>query len=177
MNVTTNRARLVKGKTRWYILFYWIPLGETKRKRERETCGLNRIHNLKERERTGLIVVKLINELLIKGEYPRPTQKQIDLAIWAAENPEKKLERNIALQDGINLARDIKATSDRELSNKSYRSMNNIFLNWLKKEGIELSQARQFNAHFAHDFMDHCVRDRKVCNTTFNNYSTCVFIS
>lgn len=60
-------ARLVKGKDRWYILFYQTDPKTGDWKRFRPTYNLNRILNIKERTRLGNRIVKEVNKLLPEG--------------------------------------------------------------------------------------------------------------
>ncbi|MEM6321053.1 MAG: phage integrase SAM-like domain-containing protein, partial [Bacteroidota bacterium] len=62
-------ARLRKGENKWMIVYYQTPPNEQKRKCFRPTFDLNRIKNLRERERIGKRYVRKINHVLELG-YP-----------------------------------------------------------------------------------------------------------
>lgn len=148
-------ARLVKGY-RWYIIFYQTNPLTGEKERFRETFDLNRIKNLHERGRVAKQIIKEINKELPNG-YP-----------YVEEYEQKQKSTNILI--ALNLAREIKCTTDRKRTIDMVESMCRIFIEFLEiKQWTELDIS-DFTKRRALDFLDYALLVRKIGPRTYNNY-------
>jgi integrase len=156
MSLLHSPPRLVKGKDRWYIIYYQVNPLTGKRERFRETHGLNRIKNLRERIRHAQAVIRELNRLLPNG-YPFGDD-------W--ENPLV----NTPVSKAIERAFQIKEKKLGEGSVPHFRSVVRSFLKYLKENKIDGVKVCDFDRYQALKFLDYCVDERGISATTYNNY-------
>lgn len=158
-------ARLVKGADRWYIAFY-APGPNGKRKKYRPTFNLNRIHNLKDREKRAHRLVQLVNAWLEAG---RPAWEFDELeAMQIGQLADMSLART-PVKEALVYIRDLKISGARKDSAKTYRSISRLFLAFMDSRGWGRIEIGSIIRVHAAAYLDHCLVDRKVSNTTYNN--------
>lgn len=156
-------ARLSTKKDRWEIVYYQTNPSTGERKRHRETCDLNRIHDLKERKKAAKQAIEKINALL-PFHYPYQPASEI----------ERKLNGH-TLAQAVRMAMDIKLKTDRYETIKDVNSMGKVFLEWMKKNKVDKMPVEDFTRRHALQYMDY-VATRKtkdgtnISNRTWNNY-------
>lgn len=159
-------ARLVKADDRWYILFYATSHKTGNRERYRPTFNLNRIHDLRERQKRADQLVRLINAWLEAGRDPAAFEEL--KAMQIGQVVDMSLATTPA-SDALLYILDLKTNGARPDSVKTYTSITRLFLKFLAGKGWgDLAIGAVTRAH-AVAYLDHCRIDRKVSNTTFNN--------
>lgn len=138
-------ARLRKGKNRWDIT--WYVDGE----RHRQTFGLNRIKDLKERELLAMQIVSEINSALRAGRLQQDPDREVNIV------------------QAIYLALEIKFTEMKENSKRGYRSHAKVLIAWLHGKKLDHLNLSEFTRIHAMDFLDHEVRYSKISARTWNN--------
>ena len=146
-------ARLVEGNDRWYIVYYQTDPRTMKMERFRDTHNLNRVKSLRERRKLAAEIITRINAQLPNG-YPFQNSVRVNL------------------NKAVELAADIKCTTDRRNTHKSYRSVSAIFCRWAIVHNLQDTFTINFSEVDAHRFMDHLLIERKIGNTAYNNYIT-----
>ncbi len=162
---TYEPPRLVCGNNRWYILFY-APDNRGHRTRYRPTFNLNRINDVDLRRERGHELVAKMNWWLVNGQDAWRFDERLVPPLDQQEiNPLP--ETNI--MEAFEVARNVKANSDRKDTNKCYNSIFNLFTRFLKKKKWHRMPIKQFSRRHAIAYMDHCIVDRKVGPCTYNN--------
>lgn len=150
-------ARLVSKGKRWYITFYQVdPISGIRQKFNR-SYDLNRIRDKRLRKRRAVELVAELNMELLPFGYP-------------FVKVDEKVPTILSLQEGLDVALEIKARSDRESTNRMYRSCHRIFLEWAKTVGILNIPVPEFKKSQAYRFMDYVRKERGVSGKTYNNY-------
>lgn len=140
---------------RWYILYHqWHPI-KNKRIRFRETYDLNRIKDIDVRRAKAKVVINEINMKLAIG--------------WPFEDLIRE-SREITITEAMLIAAKIKMTSKSIATRNSYSSMIYIFLEFMKSRNWEEIPLKKFTKRHALAFLDHSIQERKIGNTTYNNY-------
>lgn len=161
-------ARLVKGNSRWYLNIYYTDDNGIK-VQAKPTFNLNRILNLQERHRRGKELEKKLTWWMSRGlgmpfeENKVPGNYEIALGI----NRPAKYDTNVI--EAFRKMVEIKCNEDREDSNRSYRSILQLFTAFLKKYGYESLCVADIDKSIAAEYLDHIQIDRKVGNRTYNN--------
>lgn len=150
-----RKAKLVEGTYRWYIEYYSENPTTKVMQRFRETYDLNRIHDVKERRKEGLELVRKINLLLPQG-FP------------FVEIAEKEEEPGMKLVDAIEMIRKLKCNTDRKETARTYKSTAKLFVEWLEMRGLKDMQLVDFSRRLAQEYMDYWVIDRGVRSATYN---------
>jgi integrase len=148
-------ARIVKGR-RWYIEFYQTDPVERTKKRVREYRDMNRIKDLKERQKVALNHINELNTNLLPFGYPY--------------SETKNLPQHITIIDAVTMSLAIKSRSDRAKTVSSYGSIVNYFIRYIRELGREHTQLRDFSFRDAMMFMDHVLIEKKISARTYNNY-------
>jgi integrase len=147
-------ARIINGY-RTYIE-YWSQNPITgKFERFRETYGLNRIKNKKERQQKAKEYRDQINDRLPKG-FP-----------FQEEHEKKK--KKISLIDAMNTACKIKCQTDSKGTQRTYKSNLKLFVDWVRKEGYADMHVFEFEHKHALEYMDYWVVEHNITNNTYNN--------
>ena len=159
--------RLVMGKSRTYINFYAL-LRSGGQKHYKATFGLNRIHNLKDREDRGRDLVKKIKWWLEQGYYFEDFEEHKVILELRAQVPEVE---KINLIDAIIEVRNEKILStDRRASKRVHVSHSNIFIGFLRSRGYDEMAVDEFNVQKAQEYVRYWYKDLKC--TTNNSYNT-----
>jgi integrase len=149
-------ARLVKGKTRWYIEYYQTdPITHVK-ERFREYLQINRIKDLKERAKVAIQHVNHFNNALLPYGYPFVDRKN--------------LPNQIDLGSAVKLAMTVKSRTDRQKTVSTYQSVVNHFERYLAEKGINQMHLKEFGFIQATDYMDYMLLHKKPKPQTYNNY-------
>lgn len=157
--------RLVMGDHEWYILLRYEQKG--KMVRRRPTFNLNRISNLLERERRGQELAHKINWWFQEGrDILKFDEREVPAISIVDIRPEKW---DTLVVEAINFAMEIKCTSDRVDTNRTYRSICNLFNEFIQLKGWESTRVGDLQKEHALAYMDHCTIDRKVGSRTWNN--------
>lgn len=147
-------ARIVKGRDRWYILYYQSDPETSKLKRFRPTYDLNRIRDITERTRVGEGLVKKINDLLptgwpfLESDDPR-NQNILEALVW--------MER-------------MKYSGLAAESIRKYQRFVTLLRVFLKQEGKEQIKISQFSALDAYEAMQYIWDNSKISNNTYNRF-------
>ncbi len=157
--------RLVCGNSRWYILFY-APNEKGERTRYRPTFNLNRINDIDLRRERGNELVAKMRWWLVNGQDPWRFDERL---IPPLDQKEENLLPETNILEAFEVARSVKANSDRADTNKNYNSVFNLFTAFLKHKKWHRMSIKQFSRRHAIAYMDHCVVDRKVGAFTYNN--------
>ena len=154
MHLSYLPARLVKGISRWYILYYQVNPLTNQRERFRETYDLNRIVDLNERQIRADKIIEQLNARLPLGFPFESVDAQSKLNIIKA----------------IQLAFQIKSTSIRKRTQQTLTSIVNVFTDFLRHEGLMEMNIGDFRKKHAIAFFDYAIMVRGVGNRTYNNY-------
>lgn len=157
--------RLVCGDNRWYILFY-APNEKGNRTRYRPTFNLNRISDIDLRRERGNELVAKLNWWLVNGQEPWRFDERL---VPPLQQQEENLLPETNIIEALEVARSVKANSDRRDTNKNYNSVFRLFTDFLKKRKWHRMAIQQLSRRHAIAYMDHCVIDRKVGAHTYNN--------
>lgn len=150
-------AKVVVGY-RTYIE-YWAQNPVTgKLERFRETYGLNRIKNKRERLKKAKEIKNQINERLPKG--------------FPFNEEEEKINSKILLIDAIGQACKIKCQSDSLGTIRSYKSNHKLFVDWVIMKGYDKMLVFEFEHSHAREYMDFWIFEHKIGNNTYNNKRT-----
>lgn len=147
-------AQLKETKTRWYIDYYVLhpETGVMVRK----IIKLNRIKNITERRRFAKKTIQEINQKLHDGWNP----------FLVSEAPNSFIRLDLAIDQFLKSK--IKELRDKSVD--SYNSFTKTLLDWCKKYFKKDIFLVTFDDNTALKFMDYVYFDKKVANTTFNNY-------
>lgn len=178
-------AKLIQGVKYWYILFYQTDPTDGKRKRIRQTFGLNRISDIGNRKKMAAEIITRINRLLPKG-YPylidfngfsflpsKPTTHYFK-TIDQLETAPKLSETNIL--EALELARKIHCQTDRKETINCYNSHVRLFCKYLKKKKLHRLSIGEFSPKMAGEYMDYWILEKEVSNVTYNNKLTIIRI-
>jgi len=165
-SIAYQPARIVSGRTRWYLVWY-APHPSSEWYRYRETFNLNRIHNLREREKRAEQLRRSINYWLERG---KPAWEYSEHSCRQLQNEENGAPlANVSVTQAVEHARDLRMQANKPDTARSYRSVANMFLRYVQARGwLGLSVAEITKTH-AGAYMDHCLLERKVSATTYNN--------
>lgn len=156
-------ARLVKGADRWYLVWYMSAHGV--RRRVKKTFDLNRIHDLKLRERRGLQLVELVNSWLMAGFDGLQFSEEDAVRVLAMKkNGGPSITVEGALEYSLSLKDDL-----RHDTVKSYQSVARLFLAYAKEKGWSNIDCKLFTRGMAADYMDHCQIERRLSPQSYNN--------
>lgn len=164
--------RLVDGKYRWYIVWY-APDSDGIRRRFRETFNLNRIQDLGLRRRRGEAIVAKLEWWLSKN---RKSEKFDEMAVareWMVASGEQDRDNTLPLTnviEAMELGVKLKATSDRHSSNRTYRSIGGMFIDFLKKRKWDHLCIGELSRRHANAFLDDCFVEKQLTERTYNNY-------
>ncbi|MEL7120219.1 MAG: tyrosine-type recombinase/integrase [Bacteroidota bacterium] len=148
-------AKLIKGKDRWYILYYQTNPATGQLERFRETRHMNRIKDKRQRSKLATTYIKEINEKLPYG-WPFHFAKDKDAII--------------SIKEAINLAIKAKLNMTEKNTHRSYDSISKIFLEYCKKKKYLQIDIRDFTKKDAFAFLDHALIKRELSGRTYNNY-------
>lgn len=146
-----------KGKAYWIIIFYQTDPISGELKRHRETHGMNRLKNLRARQKYANEVMIHINERLKDG-YPHILHSN------------EILQQVTKISEAIDIALKIKCSSDREQTRRAYRSKGAHIKNWLESQKLSDISVVKFNRNLAMKYLDYIHLEKKVSPTTWNNY-------
>jgi len=157
--------RVVKGKTRWYILVYFYDIYGNKH-RDRPTFNLNRIKDLKIRCERAEILRESIHAWLRAGFLYED---------WSEHRPypdkSKKIsEKHITpVKEALKIAQKIKCNSSKENTNRSYKSHITRFIEWLDLRGMGNALCLHFTKAHALEYLDYYLIELRRSNVTHNN--------
>ena len=155
-------ARLVRGGARWYIVAYQH--GE----RFRITFNLNRIMDLRMRERRGQELALKVNWWLQQGrERARFAEQEVPGRV-TADQAANALGAT-PVHQAIDFALQVKQATTREDTYKSYRSIAGMLQEFLKVRGWQSMAVQELGKMHASAYMDDCLMRRKVSAVTYNN--------
>lgn len=156
MPTTFKPARLVEGKTRWYIIFYQTEPKSSKLKPHRPTYDLNRIKDVAKRRKTGLKLVNEINQKLPDGfPYSARLEKLCDINVIEALRQAMKIKI---------------ASTTRKRTVDMVQSMFNIFSKFIIAKKWEDVPVKSFGKKEAVAFLDYALIDKGIGPRTHNNY-------
>lgn len=156
----------MKAADRWFISFYADDPHTGRRRRYKPTFNLNRIHNLKEREKRAKRLAELVNTWLEAGRDPNDFDELKAMQIGQV------VDMSLActpVRKAIEYIRDLKIAQGRPDSVKTYKSVARLFLAFMEKRGWGRIEIGSITRAHAAAYLDHCIVDRKVSNTTWNN--------
>lgn len=147
-------AEIIKGGKRWYI--YFRALNPSSGKLERKRLYVDRVKDLKLRDRFARKICNKINDKLDQGWNPFIAEK---------ENRQytdiRKAFDYLLLYKGSYL-------SKRGLD--TYKSRIGIFLEYLKIKKLDHIFIFEFSDHHAIKFFEYLMIERKLIGRTYNNY-------
>lgn len=149
-------ARLVEGKTRWYIVYYQVNPRTGLRERFRETYDLNRISSAMERRRKARAIMHELNRKL---RYGFPFQD--DYA---------QLPAHTNILKAVEFATEILCETDRKRTQQTAESMCRLFCDFLQQKNWHQMAVGEFSRRHAMAFLDDAIATRKVKPRTWNNY-------
>lgn len=114
---------------------------------------INYIKTVRGRRREGKYLMRVVNEMLAKGEL----------------SPFKQREPEPSLIELLNRETDIKKNSVRWRTYQSYTYSVNLLVTWMKKNGHAEIQASEFTKQHAHTFCDYMLTEKKYSGRTYNN--------
>lgn len=147
-------AYLSKGN-RWQIIFYALNPNTGDWERHRETWDINRVQDLKERERHAKKIIQRLNRELLPAGYPY-------------QKPEPKATLTIAA--AFDLAAKIKISTDKEETARTYKGISSVFCKYVEARRIGGCAVESFTQKNVVDFSDWLVIERKVNARTHNKY-------
>lgn len=164
--LTFQPARLVEGKSRWYIIFYAVgPKGEPWH-RYRETFALNRIHHIPTRRSRGTELCEKIDWWLSTGRIAwKFNEQEANMGMSTVDGPALG---NTPAVDAIKSILEIKCAGARRNSKRSYKSTYGLLIDFLEKRGWANYPIENLTKVHASAFMD----SRLVAgigNSTYNN--------
>lgn len=155
--------RVVKASDRWYISFYAVD-ESGQRKHYRPTFNLNRIIDLRIRQQRANELCEKLTWWMAAGKVP---EKFDERKVKLTETAQEGMKIMEALELGLN----IKCRSDRQDSQKTYRSHIGILMQYLQKNGLEAMPITIFGRVEAVAFLDYRL-SQGISNTTYNNART-----
>ncbi|MCB9302579.1 MAG: site-specific integrase [Lewinellaceae bacterium] len=162
--------RLVRGKSRWYIAVYVKDSATGSLVRERPTFDLNRIPNLVERAARGEVIRKKMFWWLSQGyAFADFDESKVPGLELAAVPQQRDKKQETPLQEAIEFVRSLKMLSSRKGTVKTYRSVCNLFIDFLRSRSWLSVPVGDFTTAQAMEYMDHCLMVRKLGNTAYNN--------
>lgn len=159
-------AQLVKASDRWYIKFYAFDERQCRRRKVKLTFNLNRIIDLRLRQRRAVKLVALLNFWMEAGRSPFAFSEKEALAI---QHRSQASSHSLSVADAVDMVLKLKAADLRPDSMRSYNSIASMFLKFAASRGWDLIDVGQFSAAYAAAYLDDCVIRRKVSATTYNN--------
>ena len=148
-------ARIVKGY-RWYIEYYQMNPKTGFLDRFRETYQINRIKNLRDRQKKAEELCEMINRQLPNGfPFNNYTDQQLTNVI-----------------DAIEFAVKLKSKGTRSETKRGYNGYCNILMQYLKGENLGNMGIIEFDNRKAITFLDYLQISRDVGPVTYNNYVT-----
>jgi len=173
---TSYKLAVLKKCKHWYIEYWAAPDEFSKMIRFRPTFQLNRVKDLKERERLFLPHLKLINHKLPLGfPFVQVSKSEVKRHLKKLKKKKKKVKKKnnqMSLMVGIQYARDIKMSTNRKQSKRTYSSKAKIFLQWSLDNDLRDEPLKHFKKKHAVSFCNYIVLEREVNESTFNNYLT-----
>lgn len=156
-------ARLVKGKQKWYILFYQTNPRTGDLERFRDTFDLGRIPDLVERDRKALEVVAWLNQKLKFGYPFFDNEFATSKPITAAEI------KLMSARDALAFAFKIKSPDLQPASLDSYKSNLHLFILWLEDINLLQHPIDLITESVAIDYCDYLTL-RGLSGCTHNNH-------
>lgn len=136
-----------------YVSYYVFNPAD--RRFHRKQIKLNKIKDKTERRRYGLHLCHAINNKLYTG--------------W---NPYKDCGgiKGTTISEGIAMFIDERGRHTRDATMVSYRSMSNIFLEWLRLNDLGQTDVNNVTEKMMTNYIDWFDKTKKLGNSTFNNY-------
>lgn len=150
-------AKLVKGKDRWYIIFYQTNPNTNQLQRHRETFDLNRITNILERDTKAMQILGQLNGKYLAEGYPYSGSFSMG-------------NKSMRLPEAINYALNIHEPNLRKASFKDYKNKSLMFVEWWKKSDYRSVQINHVNNKHLISYFDYMTIHKKVSGTTYNNH-------
>lgn len=153
MDLNFKPAFLYKKAGFFCIVFYWRASFDAPFIRFRKTFGLNRIHDLKNREKAAKIMIKSLNEALKDGY--NPLNESIDPVAKVVE-----VQKSFSVLEAFEIGYKLKLNrldkdKVRTVEAYGYHSRHFIrFLNDCKLEGLD---SNSFTAKYAVMYQDWCI--------------------
>lgn len=138
----------------WYIDYYI--LDPVHKRSVRRRIKLNRVPKGKTREVYARVVLRNLNEKLMRGWNPL-TEQDVPLAIDS-------------LAQALNVWVENKTNQLRHSSPSTYSSFTEVFRQWCDRKRLLSEPAHRFNRNHAIEFLAYVSDERKVKNGTYNNY-------
>jgi len=154
-------AELRKLKDRWQIVFYATDPATGLMVLHRETHNLNRIKDLREREKHALRIIAHLNRDLLPHGYPYRSEQEITAP------PEPVKPRMV---DEFRRALDLKCRSDKEETVRTYKGIGSVFFKFVAAQKLEKLPVDGFTKKYVQAFSDWLRVEREVNNRTHNKY-------
>lgn len=148
-------AQLKKGKQRWQIIFHVLNVETGKFERFRETWDINRISDLKERERHAAKIIQRLNRELLPNGYPHNQPPTTGGPIIA---------------EAVKFATDLKINSGKEETARTYKGVVSVFFKFIEAEKLASNPISSFSKKHVAAFSDWLIVERKVSGRTHNKY-------
>lgn len=159
--------RLVTGEDRWYILFY-APNQKGVKVRYRPTFNLNRIADIRLRKKRGDEIVQKMYWWLSNGKDAWRFDERL-VTDLSPTDVVKNVLPDTNILEAFAIALKLKTDSDRKDTNRTYSSIADLFIKFIKKNKWHRMMMKEFSKRHAVAYMDHCVLERMVGAHTYNN--------
>jgi len=146
-------------QNKWYIEYSQLNPTSLKLQRFRKTYNINRIKHLPARRKRAAEIIAYINPLLPLGYPYNEVKGEVQVV-------------SMRLVDAMAFVLKLKDKSKRYNAKRTMKSTHDIFVEWLRLEGLQDMVVSDFNQAAAQKYMDYAVLVRDVGNRTFNNYLT-----
>lgn len=154
-------AELRKLKDRWQIVFYATDPATGDAVLHRETHNINRISDLREREKHALRIVAHLNRDLLPHGYPYLSEQ----AITAPAQPV-----TTRMVDEVRRGLEIKCHTDKEETVRTYKGIGSVFFKFVAAHKLEKLPVDGFTKKYVQAFSDWLRLERKVNGRTHNKY-------
>ena len=160
--------RLMKGNTRWYIVFYCVNDLTKQRERFRLTFNLNRIKDISSRIKRGEELVDKINWWLEQGR-PISLFNENNVPDSALLENEQDWLGKTNVVEAVDYILKLKERTTRRDTMRSYRSTAKYFLLYLKKHRWDRLSVNAITRRHASGYMDSCLVERNLGAYAYNN--------
>lgn len=147
--------RIVKARQGWYVVYYHEVAGVWCR--ERKTFNLNRISDKRRRAERAAEIIEQLDGALSSRD------------VAGIVTPELNILSGTPVIEAIDFAVSIICQSPKRETQKSFRMIRKMLVDFIEKKQLSGLTVSQFDAKCARAFMDDAAQ-RGISNTTFNNY-------
>lgn len=154
-------AELRRNADRWQVVFYVENPDTLEMIRCRETWDMNRIENIKEREKYAQKLLTRLNTTLLPNGYPYVSIKKI-------EAPDNIITVFEAFKTGI----EVKCRTTMTETIRTYKGVENIFNYFLTHHNLKELDVKEFTKRHVTLFSDYLSLERNIGGRTHNKYLT-----